>query len=59
MYEDITEEQLILIFKGIRPEGISKRVFDILRKDKEYQVRQHKKGYLFHNSINGPYVKKN
>lgn len=54
---ELTEEQISLIFKGIRPDDISKEVFDILRKDKEAHVRRYKKGTLIHNSQKGPYVK--
>lgn len=55
---ELTEEQISLIFKGIRPDDISKELFNLLRKDKEAHVRAYKKGILFHNSQNGPYVKK-
>lgn len=56
--DELTEEQITLIFKGIRPDGISKEMFDLLRKDKEAHVRKRKqKGILIHNSQNGPYVK--
>lgn len=56
---ELTEEQINLIFKGIRPDDISKELFDLLRKDKEAHVKAYKKGMLFHNSkTNGQYVKK-
>lgn len=54
----LTEEQMSLIFKGIRPDDISKELFDILRRDRDAYMRKYKKGILIHNSNNGTYVKK-
>jgi hypothetical protein len=55
----LTEEQLALIFKGIRPDDISKELFDALRRDRDKYMRNRLKGMLFHNSkTNGTYVKK-
>lgn len=55
----LTEEQLALIFKGIRPDDISKELFDALRRDRDTYMRRYKKGILIHNSkTNGTYVKK-
>lgn len=55
--DKLTEDQISLIFKGIRPDDISKEVFDLLRRDRDAYMRKYKKGILIHNSNNGPYVK--
>ena len=55
---ELTEEQISMIFRGVRPDDVSKEVFDMLRRDRDAYMRKYKKGTLIHNSINGPYVKK-
>lgn len=56
---EITQEQMDLIFRGVRPDDISKEIFDALRRDRDKHMKLRKKGFIYHNSkTDGPYVKK-
>lgn len=56
---EITQEQMDLIFRGVRPDDISKEIFDALRKDRDKHMKVRNKGFIYHNSkLQGTYVKK-
>jgi hypothetical protein len=46
----LSDNEIDLIFKGIRPDGMSKEDFDLYRKDKENHVRERLKGQLYFKS---------
>lgn len=46
----LSDDEIDLIFKGIRPDGMSKEDFDLYRKDKESHIRQRLKGGLVFRS---------
>ena len=48
----ISEEEQVLILKGIRPEGMSQEVFRKVRKNMNKAVKLYKKGKYKHISVN-------